>query len=190
MTKLRIIGFNRIGFCFSTRDLIMPAMIPKAGIGIQAITEIAIYLVRYENLQVPAGTLRHILRRNRDKLNASCKPRRKGKREFVDWYTAKPFEIVQSDVNSRFKLIAYSRERSWTNGLCFYLWVISWLRSHGVTAEIVFTVDNGQELGGKSSLKIREPAQTDLRLRLPFDPEPQRLPRRKCPSRPLPSHRR
>ena len=32
----------------------------------------------------------------------------------------------------------------------------SWLRSHGVTAHIVFTVDNGEEFGGKSSLKIRE----------------------------------
>ena len=27
------------------------------------------------------------------------------------------------DVNSRFKLVAYSRERSWTKRLCFYLWV-------------------------------------------------------------------
>ena len=35
------------------------------------------------------------------------------------------------DVNSRFKIIGYSREKSWTNGLCWYLWVISWLRSHG-----------------------------------------------------------
>jgi len=60
------------------------------------------------------------------------------------------------DVNSRFKLIAYSREKSWTNGLCWYLWVISWLRSHGVTAEIVFTVDNGEEFGGKSWMKVTE----------------------------------
>jgi hypothetical protein len=79
---------------------------------------------------------------------------RKEKREFVDWYSAKPFEIVRidlkyirdhkalnreqmihldqydipnfkcpspgrMDVNSRFKLIAYSREKSWTNGLCW-----------------------------------------------------------------------
>jgi hypothetical protein len=27
------------------------------------------------------------------------------------------------DVNSRFKLIAYSREKPWTNGLCWYLFV-------------------------------------------------------------------
>ncbi len=61
-----------------------------------------------------------------------------------------------STLNSRFKLIAYSREKSWTNGLCFYLWVISWLRSNGVTAKIVFTVDNGEEFGGKSGMKIRD----------------------------------
>jgi transposase len=149
---------------------------------------LSIYLAKYEQVHIPAGTIRHILRRNREKLNPPPAPRRKGKREFIDWYSAKPFEIVQidvkyirdqkalrkeqiihldncgipnfqwgaMDVNSRFKLIAYSRERTWTNGLCFYLWVISWLRSHGVTAKIVFTVDNGEELGGKSPLKIRD----------------------------------
>jgi transposase len=149
---------------------------------------LSIYLAKYEDVRLPPGTIRHILRRNRDKLEAPPSPRRKGKREFIDWYSAKPFEIVQIDVKfirdqkalskeqiiyldqcgipnyqwgamdvySRFKLIAYSRERTWTNGLCFYLWVISWLRSHGVTAQIVFTVDNGEELGGKSPLKIRD----------------------------------
>ena len=150
---------------------------------------LSIYLAKYEDLHVPPGTLRHILRRNRDKLEYPTPPRRKReKREFIDWYSAKPFEVVQMDikfirdqkalskeqiihlnncaipnyqwgaldVNSRFKLIAYSRERTWTNGLCFYLWVISWLRSHGVTAEIVFTVDNGEEFGGKSWMKVRD----------------------------------
>jgi len=113
---------------------------------------------------------------------------RKEKRGFVDWYSAKPFEIVQVDlqyirgpkalsegqiihldryniphyqwsaldVHSWFKLIACSREKSWTNGLCWYLWVISWLRSHGVKSSIVFTVDNGEEFGGKTWLKVRE----------------------------------
>jgi transposase-like protein len=151
---------------------------------------LSLYLQRYEAITVPAGTIRHILRRNRDKLAGSLSSgrRKREKREFVDWYSAKPFEVVQMDVkyirdqkalsqqqiihldcfgipnyqwgamdvNSRFKLIAYSRERSWTNGLCFYLWVISWLRSHGVTAEIVFTVDNGEEFGGKSWLKVKQ----------------------------------
>ncbi len=44
------------------------------------------------------------------------------------------------DVFSRFKLISYSKEKSWTNGLTWFLWVTSWLRSHGVTVRIVYTV--------------------------------------------------
>lgn len=52
--------------------------------------------------------------------------------------------------------LAYSREKTWTNGLCFYLWTISWLRSHGVRTQIVFTVDHGEEFGGKSGLKVQE----------------------------------
>jgi len=147
------------------------------------------YLTKYEGMTVPAGTIRHILARNRHRLQYHLRTRPyKGKREFVDWYSAKPFEIVQIDtkyirdkkalteeqiihldryqipnfqwgaldVNSRFKMIGYSREKNWTNGLCWYLWVISWLRSHGVKSKIIFTVDNGEELGGKSWLKIRE----------------------------------
>lgn len=151
---------------------------------------LSLWLRKYSRLIVPPGTIRHILRRNKHKISYRLRPRRshKEKREFVDWYSAKPFEIVQVDlkfirdlkalsrqqlihldhyqipnyqwsaldVNSRFKLIGYSRERSWTNGLCWYLWVISWLRSHGVTAEIAFTVDNAEEFGGKSWLKVAD----------------------------------
>ena len=151
---------------------------------------LSIYLEKYEQLCVPPGTIRHIIRRNKDKLTYPVPSgrRKREKREFVDWYSAKVFEVVQMDVkyirdhkalsadqiahldrfdipnyqwgaidvNSRFKLIAFSRERTWTNGLCFYLWVISFLRSHGVTAIIVFTVDNGEEFGGKSWFKLRE----------------------------------
>ena len=135
------------------------------------------YLKQHEGLSVPPGTIRHIVRRNKDKI--TYLPRhhvRKEKREFIDWYSARPFEIVQVDLKyirdhkaltreqiihldqydipnyqwsaldvcSRFKLIGYSREKSWTNGLCWYLWVICWLRSHGVESTIVFTVDNGE----------------------------------------------
>ena len=60
------------------------------------------------------------------------------------------------DVNTRFKLIAYSDEKSWTNGLTWFLWIISWLRSHGVSHQIIFTVDHGEEFGGKSWYKITE----------------------------------
>ena len=143
-----------------------------------------------EGVRIPPGTIRHILRRNKARITppVSHYRSRKEPREFIDWYSAKPFQIVQMDVkhirdhkalshsqiihldhygipnyqwgaldvNSRFKLIGYSRERSWTNGLCWYLWVTSWLRSHGVTTEIVFTVDNGEEFGGRSWMKVKE----------------------------------
>ena len=148
------------------------------------------YLQEYEEIAVPVGTIRHILRRNKGQLEYGLRRyrTRKEKREFIDWYSAKPFEIVQIDVkyirdqkalskeqiihldhyripnyqwgaldvNTRFKMIGYSREKSWTNGLCWYLWVISWLRSHGVKSQIVFTVDNGEEFGGKNWMKVRE----------------------------------
>jgi len=60
------------------------------------------------------------------------------------------------DVCSRFKLIAYSKEKTWTNGLTWFLWVTSWLRSHGVTSRIVYTVDHGVEFGGDCWYKIVE----------------------------------
>lgn len=74
----------------------------------------------------------------------------------LDRYDIANYQWSALDVNSRFKLIAYSREKSWTNGRCFYLWTISWLRSHGVKTTIVFTVDHGEEFGGKSYLKVLE----------------------------------
>lgn len=134
-------------------------------------------------------TVRNILRRNKKKVKRKRnKLHRRSPRPFVDWYSAKPFEVVQIDlkyiidqkalsfeqishiyvhnlpiyqwgaldVNSRFKLIAYSYERSWTNGLTWFLWVTSWLRSHGVTGEIIFTVDHGVEFGGDCWYKIAD----------------------------------
>lgn len=134
-------------------------------------------------------TLRNIIRRNRQKIKKKeTTNRKRSPRQFVDWYQAKPFEIVQIDlkyiidqkalsmdqithiyahnlpiyqwgaidVNSRFKLIAYSMEKSWTNGLTWFLWVTSWLRSHGVTSNIVYTVDHGVEFGGDCWWKITE----------------------------------
>jgi transposase-like protein len=134
-------------------------------------------------------TIRNIVRRNKKKaVSKRHKPNKKGPRPFIDWYTARPFEVVQMDlkyvvdqkalsmdqinhiyahklpiyqwgaidVNSRFKLIAYSDEKNWTNGLTWFLWVTSWLRSHGVTNQIVYTVDHGEEFGGKSWFKLTE----------------------------------
>jgi transposase len=134
-------------------------------------------------------TIRNIVRRNRKKIRKKeTNNHRRSPRQFVDWYQAKPFEIVQIDlkhiidqkalsmdqishiyahnlpiyqwgaidVNTRFKLIAYSREKTWTNGLTWFLWVTSWFRSHGVTGNIVYTVDHGVEFGGDCWWKMTE----------------------------------
>jgi len=154
---------------------------------------IADELLLQHAIALSTHTIRNILRRHKRALKLKLKskdhkPHKKGVRQFVDWYSAKPFEVVQIDlkhiidqkalnmtqinhihirdlplyqwgaidVNSRFKLIAYSKEKTWTNGLTWFLWVTSWLRSHGVIGEIVYTVDHGEEFGGRSWLKIVE----------------------------------
>lgn len=150
---------------------------------------IADELTEQHGITLSTHTIRNILRRYKNSLKLkNHKPHKKGVRQFVDWYNAKPFEVVQVDlkhivdqkalsmeqishihshdlplyqwgaidVNSRFKLIAYSQEKTWTNGLTWFLWITSWLRSHGVTGEIVYTVDHGEEFGGKSWLKVVE----------------------------------
>ena len=146
-----------------------------------------------QGLQVKDSAVRNVLKRAREKdllkgekvINANGKPVR-----FYDWYSAEPFEIIQTDlkvildkkalpqevyhhtqrynlplyqwtaecVNTRIRFLCYSYEKSFTNGLTFYLMVIAWLRAHNLKAELVFTVDWGEEFGGKSRQKI-----TDLR---------------------------
>jgi hypothetical protein len=56
------------------------------------------YLQKYEVIDVPAGTIRHILRRNQARIQYKIGKKKRKKREFVVWYSAKPFEIVQIDV--------------------------------------------------------------------------------------------
>lgn len=58
------------------------------------------YLSQYGGISVPSGTIRHIIRRNKRRIDYHL-PRhraRKEKGEFVDWYSAKPFEIMQADL--------------------------------------------------------------------------------------------
>lgn len=146
-----------------------------------------------QGVQIKDETVRNILSRARKSgkvkgekvINGNGKPVR-----FYDWYSAEPFEVIQTDlkdildkkalpqevyhhlqshnlppyqwtaecVNTRIRFLAYSYEKSFTNGLCFYLMVIAHLRAHNIRGELVFTVDWGEEFGGKSRQKI-----TDLR---------------------------
>src|SRR5579872_2430192 len=144
-------------------------------------------------LTIKDSTVRNILKRARVKglINGEKVRAASGKSvRFYDWYSAQPFEVIQTDlkvildkkalpqevyhhtqrhnlplyqwtaecVNTRIRFLCYSNEKSFVNGLNFYLMVIAWLRAHNVRTELVFTVDWGEEFGGKSRQKI-----TDLR---------------------------
>lgn len=73
-------------------------------------------------------------------------------------YNLPLYQWTAECVNTRIRFLCYSYEKSFTNGLTFYLMVIAWLRAHNIRTELVFTVDWGEEFGGKSRQKI-----TDLR---------------------------
>lgn len=64
------------------------------------------------------------------------------------------YQWIAIDVHSRFRLMGYSYEKSWTNGLAWIFWVLSWLGSHGVQSQTFFTVDRGEAFGGKFWFKI------------------------------------
>ncbi|MBU1000694.1 integrase core domain-containing protein [Patescibacteria group bacterium] len=148
-------------------------------------------LRKKQGLQIKDSTVRNILSRARGKdllkgekvISSNGKPVR-----FYDWYSAEPFEVIQTDlkvildkkalprevyhhtqkynlplyqwtaecVNTRIRFLCYSYEKSFTNGLTFYLMVIAWLRAHNIRAELVFTFDWGEEFGGKSRQKITD----------------------------------
>jgi transposase-like protein len=60
---------------------------------------LARYLDQYENLTISWSMIRHVLRRHRQRLTGPRRFRhRSPARPFVDWYSAKPFEIVQMDL--------------------------------------------------------------------------------------------
>lgn len=66
------------------------------------------------------------------------------------------YQFGALDVSSRFKLVGYAYEKTWTNGLTWFLWVTSWIRSHGYTGGIVYTVDHGEEFGGDCWYKVAD----------------------------------
>jgi len=74
---------------------------------------LSIHLKKHCGIAIPYGTIRHILRRNKSRLTYKLKSQRTklGKREFIDWYSAKPFEVVQVDVKYIRDQKALSREQ-------------------------------------------------------------------------------
>src|SRR6266487_979908 len=60
---------------------------------------IADEMVEQYHITLSIHTIRNILRRHKKSLKLKQhKPHKKGIRQFVDWYTAKPFEVVQIDL--------------------------------------------------------------------------------------------
>ncbi|MGB4705078.1 MAG: helix-turn-helix domain-containing protein [Candidatus Saccharicenans sp.] len=65
-----------------------------------------------------------------------------------------PYQWTAIDVKTRLRFIAYSCEKTFTNGLLFMLLLIYFLRSFGVEHKITLQTDNGEEFGGKSVDKL------------------------------------
>jgi len=55
---------------------------------------------------------------------------------------------------TRLRFLAYSRELSLTNGLCFMALVMLWLRKHGIEGEVGWQTDWGEEFGGSNPTKL------------------------------------
>jgi len=69
-------------------------------------------------------------------------------------------------VKSRARFLAYSNEKTVSNGLNFMTLVTLWLRSHGIQHNISYQTDWGEEFGGKSPKKL---ASLDRRIFQPLN---------------------
>lgn len=58
-------------------------------------------------------------------------------------------------VRTRVRFIAYSMEKSFSNGIAFIILVVLWLRAHGVKGRVYIQTDWGEEFAGKSERKIK-----------------------------------
>jgi transposase InsO family protein len=67
-----------------------------------------------------------------------------------------PYQWTSIDVKTRIRFIAYSYEKTASNGLFFLYLVGNWLRSFGIHRKIYFQTDWGEEFGGKSMKKIHQ----------------------------------
>jgi hypothetical protein len=65
-----------------------------------------------------------------------------------------PYQWTACEVVSRLRFLAYSREKTVTNGLCFMGLIVCWCRAHGIDTEMVLQTDWGEEFGGKSLEKL------------------------------------
>lgn len=62
-----------------------------------------------------------------------------------------PYQWTAIDVKTRLRFLAYSYEKSFTNGLFFMSFLAHWLHALGVRVQLFFQSDWGEELGGRAS---------------------------------------
>jgi transposase len=145
---------------------------------------LAWYLAREEGLQLSPHTLRHILRRQgfkgRKQPRKTFYPAHwawEEERPFclaqVDakdvldkgtlgtklWDHMRKrrlprYQWTFCEGKTRLRFLAYSRELSLTNGLCFMALVMLWLRKYGIEGEVAWQTDWGEEFGGSNPAKL------------------------------------
>jgi len=64
------------------------------------------------------------------------------------------FQWTFCEGKTRLRFLAYSRELSLANGLCFMFLVVSWLRRYEIDTEITWQTDWGEEFGGSNPEKL------------------------------------
>lgn len=141
-------------------------------------------LLRGRDVQISADTIRHILRRNglvdkRKKRKALYPARWSWEQEepfrlvqvdtkdirdkgalgtervtHLDRRHLPRYQWTACDGRTRIRLLAYSHALNSTNGMAFLVLVTLWLRAHGITTEITFQSDWGQEFGGDNPDRI------------------------------------
>jgi hypothetical protein len=76
--------------------------------------------------------------------------------EHVDKYNLPNYQFTATDTFTRMRWLSYGYEKSFTNGFGFLYYILIQLRQAGVTDEIRFQTDNGQEFGGFEEKKIKQ----------------------------------
>jgi transposase len=76
--------------------------------------------------------------------------------EQVDKYNLPHYQFTATDTFTRMRWLGYGYEKSFTNGFGFLFYTMLQLRQAGITEEIIFQTDNGQEFGGFEEKKIKQ----------------------------------
>lgn len=76
--------------------------------------------------------------------------------EHVDKCNLPNYQFTATDTFTRMRWISYGYQKTFTNGFGFLFYILLQLRQSGITQEIRFQTDNGQEFGGFEEKKIRQ----------------------------------